>query len=57
MLTQAQINAILANPGSYGYWCALSPTGYPFWSHSPVGHVLHVPTPEELADQRRRAAL
>lgn len=56
MLTDHQIRSILANPGSYRYWCVTSPHGSPFWAHARVGHVLHVVTDVERDAFRARAA-
>lgn len=55
MLTKQQIDTILASPGSYNHWCVLSPTSFPFWSHTRIGHVLHTVTTSERAMQRVRA--
>lgn len=55
MLTESEIKAIWARPGSFKHWCAVNPTSEPFWSHVVIGRELHIPTPDELANQRRRA--
>lgn len=55
MFTKAQIDVILASPGSYNHWCVLGPHGDPFWSHTRIGHVLKTVTPAEREAQRVRA--
>lgn len=55
MLTQRQIDAIRAWPGSYNFWCVDSPQGAPYWSHTPRGHVLHEVTEIERQIMRDRS--
>lgn len=55
MLNDKQIQAILASPGSYVYWCVMSAYGDPFWAHTPVGRVLHTVTESERDAMRERA--